>query len=89
MKTILLIRRKKDYYLTSNTSDWYSEYMTNEWDTNKKIQWWNHLFSISFLEMRKELNKIAFSDIDALGFDFVFDHISDQTVSDILKIKNA
>lgn len=63
MKTIILIRRWKNY------KPWM--------EISKKIDLWNSLFKIPFIEFRHELSKIAFDNHEIINPDKIYYYLDD------------
>lgn len=57
-KVIVVIRRNKNY------TPWI--------EIDNKIQWWNEVFKIPFLEFRRELSNIAFNNHDEIQADKIY-----------------
>ncbi len=62
-KVIVVIRRSKNY--------------TPWMEIDSKIQWWNEVFKIPFLEFRRELSNIAFNNHDEIKADKIYYTIDD------------
>lgn len=79
MKTILLIRKTKDYKLDPHWSN----------TTRGKFKLWNETFTIPYFEIRKRLHRIAFQDIDKMGFDEIFWHYGPKILDYIVSRKDT